>query len=74
MKPTELVHKLLLNATDLEICKELITEDATYVSLNYENPDLKAVNAQVLQQVLMQLDKAFTNIGARGFGFPRFKK
>ena len=38
------------------------------------NPDLKAVNAQVLQQVLMQLDKAFTNMWDRGFGFPRFKK
>jgi putative transposase len=38
------------------------------------NPDLKAVNAQVLQQVLMQLDKAFTNMWERGFGFPRFKK
>jgi putative transposase len=38
------------------------------------NPNLKAVNAQVLQQVLMQLEQAFTNRWERGFGFPRFKK
>ena len=38
------------------------------------NEDLKAVNAQVLQQVLIQLDKAFSNMWNRGFGFPRFKK
>lgn len=44
MKATEIVSKLLTNATDIEVCKELVAEDATYVSLNYENPDLKAVS------------------------------
>jgi len=34
---------------------------------------LKSVNAQVLQQVLKTLDKAFNDMRARGFGFPRFK-
>lgn len=48
MKPTELIHKLLTNATDLEVCKELIAEDATYVSLNYHNPDLTAVSLPTL--------------------------
>lgn len=43
MKATEIVHKLLLNATNLDVVKELTTEDATYVSLNYHNPDLQAV-------------------------------
>ncbi len=37
------------------------------------NPRLKSVNAQVLQQVLKTLDKAFNDMRARGFGFPRFK-
>ena len=37
------------------------------------NPRLKSINAQVLQQVLKTLDKAFNNMRARGFGFPRFK-
>lgn len=31
------------------------------------NSELQAVNAQVLQQVLVQLDKAFTNMWDRGF-------
>jgi putative transposase len=34
---------------------------------------LKSVNAQVLQQVLRTLDRAFSDMKARGFGFPRFK-
>ncbi|MCZ8027174.1 MAG: transposase, partial [Microcystis sp. LE19-10.1B] len=35
---------------------------------------LKTVNAQVLQQVLKTVDKAFDQIKSKGFGFPRFKK
>lgn len=37
------------------------------------NPELCSVNAQVLQQVLKTLDKAFRDRAKRGFGFPRFK-
>jgi putative transposase len=37
------------------------------------NEQLKSVNAQVLQQVLRTLDRAFTDMQARGLGFPRFK-
>jgi len=35
---------------------------------------LKSVNAQVLQQTLKQLDRAFADMKAKGYGFPRFKK
>ncbi len=35
---------------------------------------LSSVNAQVLQQVLKKLDKAFRDMKDRRFGFPRFKK
>lgn len=35
---------------------------------------LSSVNAQVLQQVLKKLDKAFKDMKDRNFGFPRFKK
>jgi len=35
---------------------------------------LRSVNAQVLQQVLRKLDKAFKDMKDRNFGFPRFKK
>ncbi len=38
------------------------------------NPRLKSVNAQVLQQTLKTLDKAFAEMKTKGKGFPRFKK
>jgi len=38
------------------------------------NPELKSVNAQVLQQVLRTLDRSFEDMKAKGLGFPRFKK
>jgi len=38
------------------------------------NPELKSVNAQVLQQVLRTLDRSFEDMRAKGLGFPRFKK
>ena len=37
------------------------------------NPYLKSVNAQVLQQVIRSLDKAWNDMFKRNFGFPRFK-
>ena len=37
------------------------------------NERLKSVNAQVLQQVLRMLDRAFADMKAKGLGFPRFK-
>lgn len=37
-------------------------------------PELAAVQSQVLQCVLRQLDGAFVSMWERGFGFPRFKK
>ncbi|MBK4730658.1 transposase [Oxynema sp. CENA135] len=36
-------------------------------------PRLKTVHSQVLQQVLRTLDRAWDDMKARGFGFPRFK-
>lgn len=37
-------------------------------------PELNAVHSQVLQEVLLVLDKSFRFMQERGFGFPRFKK
>jgi putative transposase len=37
------------------------------------NPELKKINAQVLQQTLRTLDRAFEDMKASGKGFPRFK-
>ncbi len=36
-------------------------------------PQLKEVHSQVLQQTLRTLDRAWDDMKARGFGFPRFK-
>jgi putative transposase len=38
-----------------------------------EFPELKTVNAQVLQQVLRKLETAFVDMRRKGAGFPRFK-
>jgi len=48
-----------------EQCKSLTQAKQT-------NPCLQSVNAQVLQQVLRKLDKAFKDMKDRNFGFPRF--
>jgi hypothetical protein len=39
--PPEVVRQFLANTTNPMIVKSLVAEDATYVSLNYDNPDLK---------------------------------
>jgi putative transposase len=36
-------------------------------------PELKTVNAQMLQQVLRKLETAFVDMKRKGMGFPRFK-
>ena len=41
--PTEVVTQFLANTTNPMIVKSLVAEDATYVSLNYDNPDLKKI-------------------------------
>ena len=38
-----------------------------------QNPRLGAVHSQVLQQVLRTLDRSFSDMKAKGFGYPRFK-
>jgi uncharacterized protein len=42
-KPIELVQTLLKNPTNLEHVRELTTPDVTYVSLNFDNPELHKV-------------------------------
>jgi uncharacterized protein len=43
LSATELVRAILKNPTDLENVRALVTDDVTYVSLNYDNPELKRV-------------------------------
>jgi putative transposase len=49
-----------VQAAGLTIAKELF-------------PELKTVNAQMLQQVLRKLETAFLDMKRKGMGFPRFK-
>ena len=75
-------------STPINVCslrsEYIIPADAPYPNYKVQarnltqarqtNRDLKAVHSQVLQQVLKGLDKAFSDLKSRGFGFPRFKK
>ncbi|HBL14650.1 MAG TPA: transposase [Cyanobacteria bacterium UBA11162] len=45
----------------------------TLTAAKEEFPELKTVNAQVLQQVLRKLETAVLDMGRKGMGFPRFK-
>jgi putative transposase len=66
------------------IAEYIIPPDAPYPNYNHQakqltigkktNETLKSVNAQVLQQTLKTLDRAFSDMKAKGFGLPRFKK
>ncbi|KAK0266552.1 hypothetical protein B0A54_13974 [Friedmanniomyces endolithicus] len=42
-RATNIVSKLLANSTNLELVKELVAEDATYISLNYNKPELRGI-------------------------------
>jgi uncharacterized protein len=43
MGPTEVLSEILKNPKDLAHVSRLVTPDVVYVSLNYDNPDLKRV-------------------------------
>ncbi|WP_287517535.1 transposase [Okeania sp. SIO2C2] len=76
-------RKSLINSCSI-ISEYIIPADAPYPNYNCQaksltvakktNPRLKSVNAQVLQQTLKTLDRAFVDMKSLGRGFPRFKK
>ncbi|OLT58810.1 RNA-guided endonuclease InsQ/TnpB family protein [Moorena bouillonii] len=76
-------RKSPINACSL-VSEYIIPADAPYpgfkeqskalTTAKKDNPLLKAANAQVLQQVIRTLDRAFKDMKGRGFGFPRFKR
>ncbi len=43
VSPIDVVLAILDNPTDLESVKTLVAPDATYVSLNFDNPELKKI-------------------------------
>ncbi|MEQ8758098.1 MAG: helix-turn-helix domain-containing protein [Coleofasciculus sp. G1-WW12-02] len=62
------------------ISEYIIPADAPFPNYNLQaksltearknNPELKSVNAQVLQQVLRKLETAFLDMSRKGMGFP----
>ena len=42
-KLTAVLQEVLQNATNLKVLRQLMTPDATYVSLSFDNPELKKV-------------------------------
>ena len=40
---TTVLQQLLQNTSNLKVLQELMTPDATYVSLNFDNPELKKI-------------------------------
>ncbi|BAY20316.1 putative transposase IS891/IS1136/IS1341 family protein [Calothrix sp. NIES-2100] len=49
------------------------TQAKSLTDAKEQYPELKTVNAQVLQQVLRKLETAFVDMKRKGMGFPRFK-
>jgi ketosteroid isomerase-like protein len=43
LAPTEVVAAILDNPTDITHVRSLVTDDVTYVSLNYDDPDLHRI-------------------------------
>ena len=41
--PIAVIERFLANATNPEVVNELVAPNATYISLNYENEDLKRI-------------------------------
>ena len=42
-EPMEVVKKLLANTLNPDVVRELVASDATYISLNYDDPDLQRI-------------------------------
>jgi len=43
LTPTEVLSSILEKPTDIDHVRALVAPDVTYVSLNYDNPDLKRI-------------------------------
>ena len=41
--PVQVIEQFLANTTNPEVVNQLVAPDATYISLNYENKDLKRI-------------------------------
>jgi uncharacterized protein len=61
---TQVVSKILENPRDIDFVKPLVSDDFTYVSLNYTNPDLKRIMPWCgTSRGVESLVKTFTDVG-----------
>ncbi len=54
--PIEVINKFLANTTNSDVMRPIITSDATYISLNFSNPELQKI-----------LPWTGTHVGAQSF-------
>lgn len=59
------------SASPVKVVKKTLKRLLTRAKVEF--PELKTVNAQVLQQVLRKLETAFVDMTRKKMGFPRFK-
>jgi hypothetical protein len=70
------LQEVLQNTTNLTALKRLMTPDATYVSLNFDNPELKKVipwtgthkGPEALAEVFEAIGRLLENAGLPGHG------
>ncbi len=62
--PVEVITKILANPTDLAHVRDLVDDDFTYVSLNYDHPNLKKIMPWCgTSHGVESLVKTFVNVG-----------
>jgi len=67
---TAVLQQLLQNTSNLKVLQQLMTPDATYVSLNFDNPELKKVEPwtgthkgpQALSEVFTAIQRFWTTL------------
>jgi uncharacterized protein len=67
---TAVLQQLLQNTSNLNVLRQLMTPDATYVSLNFDNPELKKVEPwtgthkgpQALSEVFAAIQRFWTTL------------
>jgi uncharacterized protein len=73
MQPTEVLASILDNPKDLDHVRSLVSDDVTYVSLNYDNPDLHRImpwagsgrGAQRIVQTFVDVERFWEKIDFR---------
>ena len=75
--PKEVLKAILADPTDLDQMRSLVAPDATYVSLNFNNPDLKRVmpwagtsyGPSAIVQTFVDVGRYWTNEGFEEIAF-----